>query len=284
MAHIGNLPRLTRRLVQLYLGLIAYGVSMALMIRSRLGNMPWDVLHQGLAQHLGVPIGWVAIGVGAVALLAWIPLRQMPGIGTVSNVIVIGLVMDWVLDWLPVPDALWLRIVELVSGIVLNGLATGAYIGAGLGPGPRDGLMTGLAHRTGRSIRLVRTGLEVVVVAAGWLLGGVFGVGTLLYAITIGPLAQLFLPLFTVGRRDQSVSQPVTERPAGLTATTNVASTATVPASSVRVNARWPRRYPRTSKPADTSTDTAANSGPIMAVDARAEAQGQPSTTSASAV
>jgi uncharacterized membrane protein YczE len=174
---------------------------MALMIRSRLGNMPWDVLHQGLAQHLGVPIGWVAIGVGAVALLAWIPLRQMPGIGTVSNVVVIGLVMDWVLNWLPVPGALWLRIVELLGGIVLNGLATGAYIGAGLGPGPRDGLMTGLARRTGRSIRLVRTGLEVVVVAAGWLLGGVFGVGTLLYAVAIGPLAQLFLPLFTVGRR-----------------------------------------------------------------------------------
>ena len=193
--------RLSRRLIQLYLGLVAYGVSMALMIRSRLGNMPWDVLHQGIAQHLGISIGWVAIGVGALALLAWIPLRQMPGLGTVSNVVVIGLVMDRVLAVLPDAHPMPLRIVELVGGIVLNGLATGAYIGAGLGPGPRDGLMTGLARRTGRSIRLVRTGIEVVVVAAGWLLGGVFGVGTLLYAVAIGPLAQLFLPLFTPGRR-----------------------------------------------------------------------------------
>jgi uncharacterized membrane protein YczE len=208
MAHIGNRRRLTRRVVQLYLGLIAYGASMALMIRSRLGNMPWDVLHQGLAQHLGVPIGWVAIGLGAVVLLAWIPLRQMPGLGTISNVVVIGLVMDVVLGWMPVPGALWLRILELLGGIVLNGLATGAYIGAGLGPGPRDGLMTGLARRTGRSIRLVRTGIEVVVVVAGWLLGGVFGVGTLLYAVAIGPLAQLFLPLFTIGRK-RSVQRAV---------------------------------------------------------------------------
>ena len=200
--------RLTRRLVQLYLGLTAYGVSMALMIRSRLGNMPWDVLHQGIAQHLGVSIGWVAIGVGALALLAWIPLRQVPGLGTVSNVVVIGLVMDRVLAVLPDAHGMPLRVVELLGGIVLNGLATGAYIGAGLGPGPRDGLMTGLSRRTGRSIRLVRTGIEVVVVAAGWLLGGVFGVGTLLYAVAIGPLAQLFLPLFTPGRRARAVAEP----------------------------------------------------------------------------
>jgi uncharacterized membrane protein YczE len=197
MARIGNSRRLVRRLVQLYLGLVAYGLSMAMMIRSRLGNMPWDVLHQGIAQHLGLSIGWVAIGVGALALLAWIPLRQLPGVGTVSNVVVIGLVMDRVLAVLPSPSALPVRVLLLVGGIVLNGIATGAYIGAGLGPGPRDGLMTGLARRTGRSIRLVRTCLEVVVVAAGWLLGGVFGVGTVLYAVSIGPLAQLFLPLFT---------------------------------------------------------------------------------------
>jgi uncharacterized membrane protein YczE len=200
MAHIGNSRRLARRLVQLYLGLVAYGLSMAMMIRSRLGNMPWDVLHQGIAQHLGLSIGWVAIGVGAIALLAWIPLRQWPGVGTVSNVVVIGLVMDRVLAVLPSPGGIPLRVLLLVGGIVLNGIATGAYIGAGLGPGPRDGLMTGLARRTGRSIRLVRTGIEVVVVAAGWLLGGVFGVGTVLYAVAIGPLAQLFLPLFTLNR------------------------------------------------------------------------------------
>ncbi len=201
-------PAFARRLVQLYLGLTAYGVSMALMIRSRLGNMPWDVLHQGIAQHLGVSIGWVAIGVGALALLAWIPLRQVPGLGTVSNVVVIGLVMDRVLAVLPDAHPLPLRITELAGGIVLNGLATGAYIGAGLGPGPRDGLMTGLARRTGRSIRLVRTGIEVVVVAAGWLLGGVFGIGTLLYAVSIGPLAQLFLPLFTLGGRAARNASP----------------------------------------------------------------------------
>jgi uncharacterized membrane protein YczE len=204
MARIGNLRRLSRRVIQLYLGLIAYGVSMALMIRSRLGNMPWDVLHQGIAQRLGVSIGWVAIAVGAVALLAWIPLRQRPGLGTVSNVVVIGLVMDRALAVLPAPSPLPVRAALLVGGIVLNGVATGAYIGAGLGPGPRDGLMTGLARRTGRSIRLVRTAIEVVVVAAGWALGGVFGVGTLLYAVAIGPLAQLFLPLFTPGRRRAS--------------------------------------------------------------------------------
>jgi uncharacterized membrane protein YczE len=200
MGRIGNSPqpgRLTRRLIQLYLGLVAYGLSMAMMIRSRLGNMPWDVLHQGIAQRVGLSIGWVAIVVGALALLAWIPLRQLPGLGTVSNVVVIGLVMDRVLAVLPSPGGLPSRVLLLVGGIVLNGVATGAYIGAGLGPGPRDGLMTGLARRTGRSIRLVRTGIEVVVVAGGWLLGGVFGVGTVLYAVAIGPLAQLFLPLFT---------------------------------------------------------------------------------------
>jgi uncharacterized membrane protein YczE len=200
-------------LVQLYLGLIAYGVSMALMIRSRLGNMPWDVLHQGIAQHVGVSIGWVAIAVGALALLAWIPLRQWPGLGTVSNVVVIGLVMDRVLAVLPAPGGLPLRIVLLLGGIVLNGIATGAYIGAGLGPGPRDGLMTGLARRTGRSIRLVRTAIEVVVVAVGWLLGGVFGVGTLLYAVAIGPLAQLFLPLFTPRRPAPAATSPATSAP-----------------------------------------------------------------------
>jgi uncharacterized membrane protein YczE len=210
--------RFALRLVQLYLGLVAYGVSMALMIRSRLGNMPWDVLHQGIAAHLGVSIGWVAIGVGALALLAWIPLRQMPGLGTVSNVVVIGLVMDRVLAVLPDAHPLPLRVVELLGGIVLNGLATGAYIGAGLGPGPRDGLMTGLARRTGRSIRLVRTGVEVLVVAAGWLLGGVFGVGTLLYAVAIGPLAQLSLPLFTPGRRTAAVATAAPE-PAAVSGT-----------------------------------------------------------------
>jgi uncharacterized membrane protein YczE len=198
---IGNRPyRLTRRLTQLYAGLILYGVSMALMIRSRLGSMPWDVLHQGVARHTGLAFGWVPTLVGALVLLLWIPLRQRPGLGTISNVLVIGVVADRALAVLPAPGALPVRAALLVAGVVLNGLAGGLYIGASLGPGPRDGLMTGLAARTGRSIRLVRTGIEVIVVTVGWLLGGTFGVGTVLYAVAIGPLVQLFLPLCTVRR------------------------------------------------------------------------------------
>ncbi len=204
MTEIGNLPlryRLPRRLVQLYLGLTVYGVSMAFMIQARLGSMPWDVFHQGVARHARLSFGWIVFLVGAVALLLWVPLRQRPGIGTVSNVIVIGIVADRALALLPAPHAMALRIGFLVFGIALNGLASGLYIGAALGPGPRDGLMTGLVARTGRSIRLVRTVIEVLVVLSGWALGGTFGVGTVLYALAIGPLVQLFLPPLTVRRR-----------------------------------------------------------------------------------
>ena len=203
--------RLPHRLVQLYLGLVLYGVSMAAMIRSRLGNMPWDVLHQGVARRTGLPFGWVTIGGGALVLLAWIPLRQLPGLGTVSNVLVIGLVADRALAVLPSPGPIAARCALLICGIVLNGLASGLYIGASLGPGPRDGLMTGLAARTGRSIRLIRTGIEVLVVITGIALGGVFGVGTVLYALAIGPLVQLFLHWFTVSR---AASRP--DRVAGI--------------------------------------------------------------------
>src|SRR5882757_2853548 len=142
---------------------------MALMIRARLGLDSWDVLHQGIARHGGWPFGWVVIGVGTLVLLLWIPLRQRPGVGTVSNVIVVGLAVDAALDVLPTVHAMWLRVGLLGTGILANGVATGLYIGAGLGPGPRDGLMTGLAAR-GHSIRLVRTSIEVTVLAAGWLL------------------------------------------------------------------------------------------------------------------
>jgi uncharacterized membrane protein YczE len=204
--------RLAHRLIQLYAGLVLYGVSMAAMIRSRLGNMPWDVLHQGIARHTGLGFGWVTIGVGALVLLSWVPLRQWPGLGTVSNVLVIGTVADRVLTVLPTPTPLAARVALLVGGIVLNGLASGMYIGAALGPGPRDGLMTGLAARTGRSIRLIRTGIEVVVVVSGIALGGVFGPGTVLYAVGIGPLVQLFLRLFTVGPAAGSARRA---RPAG---------------------------------------------------------------------
>src|SRR5919197_4363398 len=164
--------QLPRRLIQLYIGLLLYGLSGALMVRSRLGLDPWDVFHQGLAGHLGLAIGTVVIIVGAAVLLLWIPLRQRPGFGTLSNAVVIGLAMNWSLALLPTPSPLVWRIAEMVSGIVLCGVATGMYIGAALGPGPRDGLMTGLVRRTGRSIRLVRTGIELTVLAIGWLLGG----------------------------------------------------------------------------------------------------------------
>jgi uncharacterized membrane protein YczE len=183
-----------RRLLQLYAGLVLYGVSMALLVRSALGVMPWDVLHQGLAGRLGWSLGTVTIVVGALVLLAWIPLRQRPGIGTVSNVLVIGLAVDATLTVLPAPSALPARVALLAAGVLLNAVACAAYIGVHLGPGPRDGLMTGLVRRTGGSVRLVRTSIEAAVVVTGWLLGGTLGVGTVVYALSIGPLVHLLLP------------------------------------------------------------------------------------------
>jgi uncharacterized membrane protein YczE len=190
--------RLPRRLVQLYAGLALYGASMALIIRSTLGNMPWDVLHQGLSGRIGWSIGVVSILVGALVLLAWIPLRQRPGLGTVSNVVVIGLAVDATLAAVPAPGSLPVRIGLLAAGVLLNAVATAAYIGVHLGPGPRDGLMTGLVRRTGGSVRLVRTSIEVAVVATGWLLGGTLGLGTVVYALAIGPLVQVLLPRLSV--------------------------------------------------------------------------------------
>ncbi len=190
--------RLPRRLVQLYAGLALYGLSMALLVRAELGVMPWDVLHQGLVRSIGGTLGGVSVVVGALVLLLWIPLRQRPGVGTVSNVVVIGIAVDVSLALLPAVDGLPLRIALAVAGILLNAVATAAYIGVRLGPGPRDGLMTGLVARTGGSVRLVRTGIEVVVVASGWLLGGTLGIATVLYALAIGPLVQPLLRWFTV--------------------------------------------------------------------------------------
>ncbi|MEU7102551.1 hypothetical protein AB0A66_30045 [Streptomyces longwoodensis] len=190
--------RLTRRLVQLYAGLALYGASSALLVEAGLGLEPWGVLHQGLAERTGLSIGVVSIVVGAVVLLLWIPLRQRPGLGTVSNVFVVGLAMDATLALVPEAHALAVRVPLMLAGIVLNGVATGLYIAASFGPGPRDGLMTGLHRRTGRSIRLMRTAVEVAVVVTGFALGGTLGAGTLLYALSIGPLAQLFLRVFAV--------------------------------------------------------------------------------------
>ncbi|WP_415096739.1 YczE/YyaS/YitT family protein [Nocardioides sp.] len=190
--------RMPRRLAQLLVGLWLYGVSMGLMIRSGLGQVPWDVLHYGLALHLPLSIGQVVVVASFVVLLLWIPLRQAPGLGTILNAVLIGVALDVTLAMVTAPSAVAIRIAFMVVGILGNALATALYIGAQLGPGPRDGLMTGWSRRTGWSLRLVRTSLEVVVVAVGWLLGGVLGVGTVLYAIAIGPLTQHLLPLFTV--------------------------------------------------------------------------------------
>jgi uncharacterized membrane protein YczE len=189
------MTRLPRRIVQLYVGLSLYGISMAMQVRANLGLDPWDVLHQGIALRVHHAIGTVAIVVGALVLLAWIPLRQRPGLGTVSNVIVLGLVMNQALRLLPSQHLLAPRIAMLCGAIALCGLATGLYISASFGPGPRDGLMTGLARRGGISIRLTRTAIELTVLCSGWLLGGSVGVGTVLFAIGIGPCAQFFLRL-----------------------------------------------------------------------------------------
>jgi uncharacterized membrane protein YczE len=188
---------LTRRLVQLYLGLALFGASCALLLRAGLGLEPWGVLNQGVSELTGLTVGVVSILIGALVLLLWIPLRQRPGLGTVSNVFMVGLTMDATLFLVPDADGLAARWLLLLSGLVLNGAASGLYIAAGFGAGPRDGLMTGLHSRTGRSIRSMRTAIEVVVVVSGFLLGGTVGVGTLLYALAIGPLVQFFLRLFT---------------------------------------------------------------------------------------
>ena len=196
---------LASRLVRLYLGLAAFGVSLALMVRARLGLGPWDVLHQGIARLLGVQLGWVTIGVSGLVLLAWIPLRQRPGLGTVSNAVIVGLVVNGALDVLPTPGSLAWRAVWLAAGIGLNGLATACYIGAGLGPGPRDGLMTGIAAR-GHSLRAVRTLIELSVLAIGFALSGTVGVGTVAYALSIGPLTHV-LTVTEQPRRERS-AQP----------------------------------------------------------------------------
>lgn len=190
--------RLRLRLVRLLLGLILCGLGIATMVAAELGLGPWDVLHQGLSRLTGIPIGTVGILVGIVVLAGWIPLRERLGLGTVMNVVLIGITIDLTLLVLDHPGAMWLRVVYLLLGPLLFGIGSGFYIGAGLGPGPRDGLMTGLAKR-GLPIHAVRTGLEVSVLILGWLLGGTVGIGTLLFAVTIGPLVHVFLPLLTVG-------------------------------------------------------------------------------------
>lgn len=193
---------MTRRLIQLFVGLILYGLSIALIVRADLGLDPWDVLTQGVFERFagpaGIGFGLVVNLIGMAVLVLWIPLRQRPGIGTLANVLVIGTVAGFGLDWLPTDLGLPVRTALLGAGILLNGVASGAYIGAGLGPGPRDGLMTGIVARTGWPVKWVRTTIEVIVVAVGWSLGGSVGLGTVVYAVSIGPLVHVFLPMFTI--------------------------------------------------------------------------------------
>ncbi|WP_165781348.1 YczE/YyaS/YitT family protein [Streptosporangium minutum] len=187
---LGSLPS---RLTRLYAGLALYGAGIGLQIESHLGGSPWDVFHQGLSIHMGLSIGTWIILVGALVMLLWIPLRQKPGIGTVSNVVLLGVFADAVMWLAPTPEPLAARWAYLLLGVVATGAATGLYIGAGLGPGPRDGLMTGL-NRLGMSIGTARTIIEVTVLAIGWLLGGTVGIGTVVFALAIGPLTQFFMP------------------------------------------------------------------------------------------
>jgi uncharacterized membrane protein YczE len=196
------ITRRSRRVVQLFGGLALYGFSDGLLVRANLGLDPWDVLQQGLSRTFGLAIGTWSIIVGALVLLLWIPLHQRPGIGTICNIVVIGLVINLTVSEFPLPRTLLLRVIVLVVAVALNGIATGAYIGAELGPGPRDGLTLGIAAH-GVSIRLVRTIIEIAVLVSGWLLGGTVGVGTLLYALLIGPITHVTIPRFRLSTRDQ---------------------------------------------------------------------------------
>ncbi|HYG92977.1 MAG TPA: hypothetical protein VD859_05250 [Nocardioides sp.] len=194
--------RLSRRLVQLYVGLVAYGASLAMMVRGDVGLAPWDVLHSGLIRHVPITLGQAVVVMSFVVLLLWIPLREIPGLGTISNALVVGLSADSTLWLLDPPSAMAARVGLMVGGVALCGLASALYIGAQLGRGPRDGLMTGLHRRTGLSLRLVRTLIEGAVVVIGLVLGGVLGIGTVVYALAIGPLTQLMLPWFLVDLPD----------------------------------------------------------------------------------
>jgi uncharacterized membrane protein YczE len=189
---------MTRRLLQLFTGLTMYGISLAMFIRAGLGLDPWDVFHQGVANRTGLSIGVVVIIVSFLVLLLWIPLRQWPGFGTLCNAVLVGVFADIGLALIPPVSLLAGQIGLLAGAIVLNGIASACYIGARFGPGARDGLMTGLARRTGWSVRLSRTLIEVTVLAVGWLLGGSVGVGTVVYALAIGPLVHVLLPRFMV--------------------------------------------------------------------------------------
>ena len=193
---------MTRRVAQLIIGLLLFGLSISLMIRAVVGVPPWDVFTQGLVRVTGLPFGSLTVIISVLLLLLWIPLRQRPGIGTVLNAITVGPFIELGFFLFAAPSELWARILFFVAGLVLNGVATGLYIGARFGPGPRDGLMTGLHRVTGRPIWMVRTGIEAVVLLIGWMLGGNVGLGTLAFALLIGPLVHFFMPLLLVPAAD----------------------------------------------------------------------------------
>jgi uncharacterized membrane protein YczE len=186
-----------RRFVQLATGLVLYGVTAGMIVLAQLGLDPWDVLHQGLARTFGLGIGTWAIIVSVAVLLGWIPLKQRPGIGTLANALIVGAVIDLLLALAHPPHALWARVLLLAGGVGGNGVATGFYIGAGLGPGPRDGLSVGIADR-GHSMRVVRTGIEATVLVTGLILGGTVGIGTLVYALLIGPITHVTIPALAI--------------------------------------------------------------------------------------
>ena len=189
--------RLPRRLTQLIIGLVLFGVGIGLMLQSGLGVPPWDVLHQGLARRFGLTVGIWSIIVSLFVLLLWLPLRQPYGLGTLLNAIIIGVIIDLTGAVIPAAEITGVAWSMLLGGVVLIGIASGLYIGANLGPGPRDGLMTGIARR-GPSIRLTRAVIEITVLTLGWILGGTFGIGTIVFALAIGPLVQFFLPRWDI--------------------------------------------------------------------------------------
>lgn len=195
-----GLGYMTRRIAQLLIGLFLYGIGIALIVRGAIGVAPWDVLTQGIDKHTHLGFGLITVLTSAVVLLFWIPIRQKPGIGTVLNALLVGPAADVGLWLIPEGLDLWLRLILFAAGLLVLAIATGLYIGAHFGPGPRDGLMTGLHKRTGWKIWIVRTGLEVIVLAIGWMLGGNVGVGTVLFALLIGPLCNWTIPFFAIKR------------------------------------------------------------------------------------
>ena len=206
-----------RRVIQLLVGLFLYGAGCALTIRAGLGVDPWTVFAEGLSVHTGIGIGWITNIVGFVVLLLWIPLRQKPGVGTIANILLVGTSIQFVLWIMPPVSGLWLQVVVLLAGIVTVAIASGLYIGARFGPGPRDGLMTGMNSRLGWPIWVCRALVEVTLLVIGWLLGGTVGIGTVLFAVLIGPLVHIALPLLDT-RKHVPASSDTTAATADLTA------------------------------------------------------------------